>query len=122
MMLKIPETAPRILGRGFRLAICKFVFEEVTSSSVLIILIELSTASFDDIKGYNLCIVRREKRLTQKCLIASSQELRGGFGYQISSLHRVFLLLGTSKASTPSISELEPLCRNGFHFLLLMYG
>lgn len=33
---------------------CKFLFEEVTSSSVMIILIELSRASLDDIKGYKL--------------------------------------------------------------------
>lgn len=33
---------------------CKFLFEEVTSSSVVFILIELSKASSDDIKGYKL--------------------------------------------------------------------
>ncbi|XVF34792.1 hypothetical protein REPUB_Repub18cG0089000 [Reevesia pubescens] len=37
-----------------RPAACRFLFEEVTSSSVVIILIELSTASSDDIKGYKL--------------------------------------------------------------------
>ncbi|KAE8675908.1 copper-binding family protein [Hibiscus syriacus] len=37
-----------------RPAACKFLFEEVMSSSVVIILIELSTASSDDIKGYKL--------------------------------------------------------------------
>ncbi|XP_048320875.2 VIN3-like protein 1 [Ziziphus jujuba] len=35
-------------------AACKFVFEEVTSSSISIILIELSNASCDDVKGYKL--------------------------------------------------------------------
>ncbi|KAK8644903.1 hypothetical protein V6N13_118764 [Hibiscus sabdariffa] len=37
-----------------RPAACKFLFEEVATSSVVIILIELSTASSDDIKGYKL--------------------------------------------------------------------
>ncbi|XVF88493.1 hypothetical protein PTKIN_Ptkin19aG0055700 [Pterospermum kingtungense] len=37
-----------------RPAACRFLFEEVTSSAVVIILIELSTASSDDIKGYKL--------------------------------------------------------------------
>ncbi|KAA8523090.1 hypothetical protein F0562_009513 [Nyssa sinensis] len=35
-------------------AACRFFFEEVTSSSVVIVLIELSTASSDGIKGYKL--------------------------------------------------------------------
>ncbi|XP_022749765.1 VIN3-like protein 1 isoform X2 [Durio zibethinus] len=35
-------------------AFCRFLFEEVTSSSVVIILIEPSAASSDDIKGYKL--------------------------------------------------------------------
>ncbi|XVE70367.1 hypothetical protein DITRI_Ditri10aG0067000 [Diplodiscus trichospermus] len=37
-----------------RPAACRFLFEEVTPSSVVIILIELSRASSDDIKGYKL--------------------------------------------------------------------
>ncbi|KAL2498878.1 VIN3-like protein 1 [Abeliophyllum distichum] len=43
-------------------AACKFLFEEVTSSSVVVILIELSTASSNDIKGYKLwyCKTREE--------------------------------------------------------------
>ncbi|CAI9758208.1 unnamed protein product [Fraxinus pennsylvanica] len=43
-------------------AACKFLFEEVTSSSVVVILIDLSTASSDDIKGYKLwyCKTREE--------------------------------------------------------------
>lgn len=35
-------------------AACKFLFEEVSSSSVVIVLIELSTTSSDTIKGYKL--------------------------------------------------------------------
>ncbi|PIN06479.1 hypothetical protein CDL12_20959 [Handroanthus impetiginosus] len=43
-------------------AACKFVFEEVTCSSVVILLIELSTTQNDDIKGYKLwyCKTREE--------------------------------------------------------------
>ncbi|KAG8391620.1 hypothetical protein BUALT_Bualt01G0206300 [Buddleja alternifolia] len=43
-------------------AACKFVFEEVTSSSVVVLLIELSTSLSDDIKGYKLwyCKTREE--------------------------------------------------------------
>lgn len=43
-------------------AACRFIFEEVTSSSVIIILIELSGASSDDIEGYKLwyCKSREE--------------------------------------------------------------
>ncbi|KAK6162548.1 hypothetical protein DH2020_002389 [Rehmannia glutinosa] len=43
-------------------AACKFLFEEVTSSSVVVLLIELSTALDDDIKGYKLwyCKTREE--------------------------------------------------------------
>ncbi|XP_059634986.1 VIN3-like protein 1 [Cornus florida] len=39
-------------------AACRFLFEEVTSSSVVIVLRELSTASSDDIKGYKLWYCR----------------------------------------------------------------
>ncbi|KAL3535775.1 hypothetical protein ACH5RR_004236 [Cinchona calisaya] len=35
-------------------AACRFLFEEVTSTSVVIVLIELSCASSDDVKGYKL--------------------------------------------------------------------
>ncbi|KAL8542776.1 hypothetical protein ACS0TY_003604 [Phlomoides rotata] len=35
-------------------AACKFVFEEVTSSSIVVLLIELSTSSDNDITGYKL--------------------------------------------------------------------
>ncbi|XP_030448306.2 VIN3-like protein 1 isoform X2 [Syzygium oleosum] len=59
-----------------RPAACKFLFEEVTSSSVIIVLIELSSPSSDDIKGYKLwyhksgaetreepaCVFPRDKR------------------------------------------------------------
>ncbi|KAL2538542.1 VIN3-like protein 1 [Forsythia ovata] len=43
-------------------AACKFVFEEITFSSVLVLLIEVSTAPSDDIKGYKLwyCKTREE--------------------------------------------------------------
>lgn len=43
-------------------AACKFIFEEVTASSVVIMLIELSAVSTDDIKGYKLwyCKSREE--------------------------------------------------------------
>ncbi|WRX34083.1 Fibronectin type III - like 2, partial [Theobroma cacao] len=46
------NTSPKC--QDSRPAACRFLFEEVTSSSVVIILIELSTASPDDIKGYKL--------------------------------------------------------------------
>ncbi|CAI9780906.1 unnamed protein product [Fraxinus pennsylvanica] len=41
---------------------CKFIFEEITSSSVLVILIAVSTEPFDDIEGYKLwyCMTREE--------------------------------------------------------------
>ncbi|KAA8535005.1 hypothetical protein F0562_030008 [Nyssa sinensis] len=43
-------------------AACRFFFEEVTSSSVVIVLVEFSTESADDIKGYKLwyCKSRNE--------------------------------------------------------------
>ncbi|XP_022852587.1 VIN3-like protein 1, partial [Olea europaea var. sylvestris] len=43
-------------------AACKFVFEEIASSSVLVKLIEISTAPFDDIEGFKLwyCKTREE--------------------------------------------------------------
>ncbi|XP_075492750.1 VIN3-like protein 1 [Primulina tabacum] len=43
-------------------AACKFLFEEVTSSSAVVLLIEFSTAPNDDIKGYKLwyCKTREE--------------------------------------------------------------
>ncbi|GLT98502.1 hypothetical protein SLE2022_160040 [Rubroshorea leprosula] len=48
--------------RDSRPAACRFLFEEVTSSSVVITLIELSTTSSDEIKGYKLwyCKSREE--------------------------------------------------------------
>lgn len=42
------------LAEGSLPAACKFLFEEVTSSSIVVLLIELSTSSDDDIKGYKL--------------------------------------------------------------------
>ncbi|KAH0671235.1 hypothetical protein KY285_023547 [Solanum tuberosum] len=43
-------------------AACKFLFEEVTSSSVMIVLIEVSAASSEDVKGYKLwyCMARED--------------------------------------------------------------
>ncbi|KDP32310.1 hypothetical protein JCGZ_13235 [Jatropha curcas] len=46
-------------------AACRFLFEEVTSSSVTIILIELSTAS-DDIKGYKLWYCKSREEMHTK--------------------------------------------------------
>lgn len=50
------------LAEGSLPAACKFLFEEVTRSSVVLLLIELSTASLNDIKGYKLwyCKTREE--------------------------------------------------------------
>ncbi|XP_065848871.1 VIN3-like protein 1 isoform X2 [Euphorbia lathyris] len=55
---------------------CRFLFEDVTSSSVVIILIELSTASSDDIKGYKLwyCKSREETHPKEPiCVFTRSQ-------------------------------------------------
>ncbi|KAI3811110.1 hypothetical protein L1987_20826 [Smallanthus sonchifolius] len=41
-------------GKGSVPAACKFIFEEVTSSSVVLVLIELSTASSNNITGFKL--------------------------------------------------------------------
>ncbi|KAF7813807.1 VIN3-like protein 1 isoform X1 [Senna tora] len=47
-------------------AACKFVFEEVTTSSVKIIIIEVSTASSEDIKGYKLWYYKsKEESITK---------------------------------------------------------
>ncbi|KAM7512794.1 hypothetical protein LguiB_011669 [Lonicera macranthoides] len=58
-------------------AACRFLFEEVTSTSVVIVLIELSTASSsDDIKGYKLwyCKTREETHTKDPvCEIQRSQ-------------------------------------------------
>lgn len=50
------------LPEGSLPAACKFLFEEVTSSSVVIVLIEVSAASSDDVKGYKLwyCMARED--------------------------------------------------------------
>ncbi|WCJ29750.1 VIN3-like protein 1 [Euphorbia peplus] len=55
---------------------CRFLFEDVTSSSVVIILIELATASSDDIKGYKLwyCKSREETHPKEPiCVFTRSQ-------------------------------------------------
>ncbi|XP_038998889.1 VIN3-like protein 1 isoform X2 [Hibiscus syriacus] len=59
-----------------RPAACRFLFEEVTSSSVVIILIELSTASYDDIEGYKLWYFKsRDKTHTKEpvCVFPRTQ-------------------------------------------------
>ncbi|KAL0373330.1 UNVERIFIED_CONTAM: VIN3-like protein 1 [Sesamum radiatum] len=47
-------------------AACKFVFEEVTSSSIIVLLIELSTSSHDDIKGYRLWYRKTKEEIYPK--------------------------------------------------------
>ncbi|XP_019447463.1 PREDICTED: VIN3-like protein 1 isoform X2 [Lupinus angustifolius] len=47
-------------------AACKFFFEEVTASSVKIILIEISNVYFEDIKGYKLWYYKKGEELDTK--------------------------------------------------------
>ncbi|XP_057807342.1 VIN3-like protein 1 isoform X2 [Salvia miltiorrhiza] len=47
-------------------AACKFLFEEVTCSSVILLLIELSTASNKDIKGYKLWYCKKREEVYSK--------------------------------------------------------
>ncbi|CAK9172295.1 unnamed protein product [Ilex paraguariensis] len=57
-------------------AACRFLFEEVTSSSVVILLIELSIASSNDIQGYKLwyCKKKEEKHTKEPvCVFPRSQ-------------------------------------------------
>ncbi|CAN6564358.1 unnamed protein product [Malus baccata var. baccata] len=57
-------------------AACKFLFQEVASSSVVIILIELSNASSDNIKGYKLWYYKSGEELHAKeptCIFPKSQ-------------------------------------------------
>ncbi|XP_038712220.1 VIN3-like protein 1 isoform X2 [Tripterygium wilfordii] len=57
-------------------AACKFLFEEITSSSVVIILIELPTPSSKDVKGYKLwyCKNQEEKHTKEPvCVFPSAQ-------------------------------------------------
>lgn len=57
-------------------AACRFLFEEVTSASVVIVLIELSTASSYDVKGYKLWYCRtREETYTKEpvCVFPRAQ-------------------------------------------------
>ncbi|XP_031108131.1 VIN3-like protein 1 [Ipomoea triloba] len=64
------------LGEGSRPAACKFLFEEVTSSSAVIVLIELSTASSEDVKGYKLWYCRNREDVYTKeplCVFPRSQ-------------------------------------------------
>ncbi|CAL0313852.1 unnamed protein product [Lupinus luteus] len=53
-------------GEGSLPAACKFVFEEVTASSVKIILIEISNVSSEDIKGYKLWYYKGGEELHTK--------------------------------------------------------
>ncbi|KAL1548673.1 VIN3-like protein 1 [Salvia divinorum] len=58
-LMAIKSTAPinfvvSTMAEGSLPAACKFLFEEVTCSSVAFLLIELSTASMNDIRGYKL--------------------------------------------------------------------
>ncbi|KAK4397457.1 VIN3-like protein 1 [Sesamum angolense] len=53
-LMAVKSTAGINLIESSLPAACKFVFEEVTSSSIIVLLIELSTSSHDDIKGYRL--------------------------------------------------------------------
>lgn len=64
------------LAEGSLPAACRFLFEEVTSTSVVIVFIELSTASSDDIKGYKLWYCRtREEGYTKEpvCVFPRAQ-------------------------------------------------
>ena len=57
-------------------AACRFLFEEVKSSSVVIILIELSTAMSDDIKGYKVWYCKSREETDAKepiCMFPRSQ-------------------------------------------------
>ncbi|KAI3449098.1 hypothetical protein Pfo_005763 [Paulownia fortunei] len=53
-LMALKSTAATNLIEGSLPAACKFLFEEVTCSSIVVLLIELSTSSDDDIKGYKL--------------------------------------------------------------------
>lgn len=57
-------------------AACRFLFEEVTSSSVVIVLIELTSVSSDDIKGYKLWYCKTREEMHSKepvCVFPRSQ-------------------------------------------------
>ncbi|KAK8595633.1 hypothetical protein V6N13_000335 [Hibiscus sabdariffa] len=72
--LTIINTNPKC--QDSRPAACRFLFEEVTSSSVVIILIELSTASSDEIEGYKLWYFKsRDKTHTKEpiCVFPRTQ-------------------------------------------------
>ncbi|KAK8707077.1 hypothetical protein V6N13_058144 [Hibiscus sabdariffa] len=62
--------------RDSRPAACRFIFEEVTTSSVVIILIELSTPTSDEIEGYKLWYFKsRDKTHTKEpiCVFPRTQ-------------------------------------------------
>ncbi|XP_022999438.1 VIN3-like protein 1 isoform X1 [Cucurbita maxima] len=57
-------------------AACKFLFEEITSSSVVMILVELSNASSNSVKGYKLWYGKNREELHMKdpiCVFQRSQ-------------------------------------------------
>ncbi|XP_027359070.1 VIN3-like protein 1 isoform X2 [Abrus precatorius] len=71
----VPDVNPES-REGSLPAACKFVFEEITASSVKIILIEMSNASSEDIKGYKLWYYKsREESHTKEpvCVFPKSQ-------------------------------------------------
>ncbi|KAJ7969640.1 VIN3-like protein 1 [Quillaja saponaria] len=73
-LVSIPTVDPNCTGS--LPAACKFVFEEVSSSSVVIILIEMLNASSENIKGYKLWYYKtREETYTKDpiCVFPRSQ-------------------------------------------------
>ncbi|PIN10748.1 hypothetical protein CDL12_16647 [Handroanthus impetiginosus] len=65
-LMALKSTAATNLIEGSLPAACKFLFEEVTCSSVVVILIELSTSSDDDIKGYKLWYCKTKEETYSK--------------------------------------------------------
>nr|KYP61597.1 Protein VERNALIZATION INSENSITIVE 3 [Cajanus cajan] len=61
----VPNVNPDSTG-GSLPAACKFIFEEVTTSSVKIILIEMSNTCFEEIKGYKLWYYKSREELPTK--------------------------------------------------------
>ncbi|CAA0813573.1 VIN3-like protein 1 [Striga hermonthica] len=53
-LIALKSTTASSLTEGSLPAACKFLFEEVTSSSIVVLLIELSNSSHDSIKGFKL--------------------------------------------------------------------
>ncbi|KAK6162553.1 hypothetical protein DH2020_002394 [Rehmannia glutinosa] len=72
-------------------AACKFLFEEVTSSSVVVLLIELSTALDDDIKGYKLWYCKTREEVYSREPVCLSERSEEDLHIQSAALHGVFL-------------------------------